>query len=204
MVAGVAVDYVEILDLVEMVFRRVRREDRTDTRVETATEDRRQTRLLEPVVVRPLPTVLEFRLIFRLVIRRVEIVHSALQARVHNGEILIRQSDVDHDVGGVLFEQGDQFGHVVCIDGGGFNAARAMQCVDGGGYRVGLCDCAAGEHNVGENGIGGHFVCNDGPYPAGADDDDFRHFSRMINDFIYAQKYRIYFAEPKKGLTFAP
>ena len=106
-VAAVAVQDVERVDLVEVVLLRIRREHLGDAGVEAAAEYRGESRLLEPLAVRPLPRVLEVRLFRRLVVGGVEVADARGETRVHDREVLIRERDVHHEVGTeVLDERG--------------------------------------------------------------------------------------------------
>ncbi len=72
-VARVAINNVEVMNFVEMVFCRVSRINAGNTGVETATQNGRNTGFLKSVAVGPLPFVLEFGFVFGLVIGRVEV-----------------------------------------------------------------------------------------------------------------------------------
>ena len=98
MVAAVAVEDVERLDRVEIVLLSVRGEDLRDAGVEAAAEDGGEAGLLEPLAVRPLPRVLEVRLLGRLVVGGVQVAHSRLEACVHYREVLVRKRDVHDEI----------------------------------------------------------------------------------------------------------
>ena len=115
-VAAVAVEDVERLDCVEIVLLRVGGEHLRDAGVEAAAEDRGKPRLLEPLAVRPLPGVLEVRLVRRLVVRGVEIGHPRLEARVHDCEILIGKRDVHDKIGLELADHRDEARRVHRVD----------------------------------------------------------------------------------------
>ena len=66
-------------------------------RVEAAAEERHEARPCN-VLVRPLPGVLELGDVARLVVGGVQVVHAGLQARVHDGQVLVGQRHVDHEV----------------------------------------------------------------------------------------------------------
>ena len=89
MVAGIAVDDVQVVYLVEMVLGGIGRVDARNARVEATAEDSRQAGLLEAVLVGPLPGVFEVCLVFRLIVGGVQIAASAGQACVHDGQVLI-------------------------------------------------------------------------------------------------------------------
>ncbi len=170
-VTGVAVHDVEVVDLVEVVLGRIGGEDRRHARIEAAAEDGRKSLGLEAVLVGPLPRILEVRLVLGLVIGRVEVVHAAFEAGVHDGEVLVGEGYIDHDVGTERAEQRAQVGHVVGIDLGGFHAAAADGRVNGIAFRFG----AAREHDVRENGIGGDLLRHHRTDASGADDQGFHN-----------------------------
>ena len=98
-VAGVAIDDVEILNLIEMMFGSVGGEDGGHTGVETATEYGAEPGLLETLAVCPLPGIFKVRLVFRLIVGGVEIVAPRLQTGLHDGEVLIREGEIHDEVG---------------------------------------------------------------------------------------------------------
>ena len=64
-------------------------EDARDTGVEATAEDSRQPCFLEALLIGPLPAVLKLRFVQRLIVRRVEVVDTGLQAGIHDMEILV-------------------------------------------------------------------------------------------------------------------
>ncbi len=166
-VTGVAIDDVEVMDFVEMMLGGIGGEDGRDARVETAAEDSGEPGSLEPVLISPLPRILEMR----LVIGRIEVIAPALEAGIHDGEVLVRQGDVDDDVGLERPEQFAQLGDAVGVDLRGLDPSPA----DGGGHGVAFGFGAAGEHHVGEDGIGGDLLRDDRPDTPRADNQGFTH-----------------------------
>ena len=75
-----------------------------------------QARLLEALLVGPLPLVLELGDVARLVVGGVEVVHAGLEAGVHQRQVLVGQGDVDQQVGLDALEQRDRLGDVVGVD----------------------------------------------------------------------------------------
>ena len=119
-VAGVAIDDIEVLYFVEVVLGGIGGEDAGHTRVKAAAEDGRQAGLLKALAVGPLPAVLEVCHVLGLVVSRIKIVDTALQTGFHDGKVLIGQGQVHHQFGLEVFEEGHQFVHVV-----GINLCRA-------------------------------------------------------------------------------
>ena len=72
-VAGVAVDNVEVLNLVKVMLGGISRVDARYARIETATEDGCQASLFKAVFEGPLPRIFKVCLVFRLVVGRVEV-----------------------------------------------------------------------------------------------------------------------------------
>ena len=98
MVAGVAVDDVGEVNLVEEPLLSVGAVDADDAGVEAAAQDRHDALRPKTLLVGPLPRVAELRLVAGLVIGRVEIVDARRQTGVHDREILVRQRQVDDNV----------------------------------------------------------------------------------------------------------
>ena len=105
-VAGVAVDDVEVLNLVELVLGSVGSIDAAHTRVEAAAEDRCQAGLTEAVPVGPLPAVFEVSLVLRLIVGRVEVAHATSEAGVHDRQVLIGEGQIDYQVGLAAVDEG--------------------------------------------------------------------------------------------------
>ena len=114
--AVVAVDDVDLVDLVEQELLRVGAINVRLARIEAAAQDRHDPLLGELLMIRPLILVGELGLVARLVVGGVHVVHAGLQARIHDGEILIRQRHVDDQVGLDLLDQRDRFLDVVGVD----------------------------------------------------------------------------------------
>ena len=127
--AAVAVDDVDVLDRVEQVLLGVRAVDVGDAGVEAGAEQRHQAALAEPVLVRPLPAVLELGDVGRLVVGGVEVGDPGLEAGVHQRQVLVRQRDVEQQVGALGLEQLDGLRDVVGVDLGDPDVA-ALQLLD--------------------------------------------------------------------------
>ena len=113
------------------------------------------------------------RFVFRLVIRRIEVIDAGAQAGVHDGKVLIGQRQIHDDVGAETFKERDELLHIVGIDLRGLYGRIS----DSFHYGVALGEGAAGYHDVGKDvGVLRHFVGGYGGYAAGADDKDFSHF----------------------------
>ena len=146
-VTGVAVNNVEILNLVEVMLCGISSEDACNTRVEATTENSGQASILETLLVSPLPRVLKVSLILRLVVGSVEIRATTCETSLHDCEVLIRQCKVDDQFRLVVIEESLELLHIIGIH---------LSCLD-----VGIADSldntvtlrlrAACNHEVGEN-----------------------------------------------------
>jgi hypothetical protein len=125
-VAGVAVDDVQLVDLVEEVLLGVGAVDVGHAGIENRAEQRHEG-LLEAVPIGPLPFVFELGLVRRLVVGGVEVVDPGLEAGVHEGQVLVGQGDVEHQVRLERLDQGHGLGDVVGIKGGCL--AMVRRCV---------------------------------------------------------------------------
>ena len=146
MVAGIAVDDVERVDLAEVMFERVGGVNIRHARIESAAEQRGESCVLELVLVSPLPVVFKLRHIARLVVCGVDVMHASFEAGVHDGEILVGQRHIDHDIRLEALQQLHEFRHVVRIHASGLN--RTLQL---GGDAVALRLRARGEHDLPEH-----------------------------------------------------
>ena len=173
MVTGVAVDDVEIVHLLEVVLGGISRIDAAHTRVETATQDGGEAGLLETLAVGPLPLVFILGLVERLIVGRVEVVDPTVQTGIHDGEVLIRQSHVDDNIGLVFLEQSHQLVYLVGIYPVGHNAFVAYSL----GNRIAFRLRAAGQHNLGKYiGVLRYLVRYHRSNATGADNKNFSHY----------------------------
>ena len=85
MVAGIAINDVEVMYLLEMVLCCSSSVDASHAWVESAAQDCGKASLLKTFAIGPLPAVFEVSLIARLIIGSVKIVHTTLQTCFHNG-----------------------------------------------------------------------------------------------------------------------
>ena len=114
-VAGIAIDDVEVVNFVKVMLCSVGGIYAAHTWVKTAAEYGCQTSLLEAVHVSPLPGVFEVCLVLGLVVRGVHIVYPACQAGIHDGEVLIGQCKVQTQLRLVCVEQRLQLLYIVGI-----------------------------------------------------------------------------------------
>jgi hypothetical protein len=175
-VATVDVDDVERADLVEVVLGQVGGEDVGRTGIEAGAEQRHQPGLLEPLLVDPLPLVLELRGVRWLVVGGVEVVHAGLEAGVHDGQVLVGQRDVDDQFRLHVAHQRNQLRHVVGVDPGGGDWPLDLR-----GDLLALGLVAARQHDIREDlGHLGALVGHDAANAAGTDDQYFRHLGISV------------------------
>ena len=193
-VAAVAVEDVDGVDGVELVLLGVGAVSLGHTRIEAAAQQRGQAGFLKLFGIGPLPAVIEvgretgllaallvdgapLRVVrvLRLVVGGVHVVDTAGQAGVHDGQILIGQGDVHHEVGLVALDEGDHFVHLVGVHLGGGDLGGSL----GGQFSrelVALGLGAAGDADLGEHfGDLAALVDGDGSHAAAADDQNFAH-----------------------------
>ena len=116
------------------------------------------------------------RLILRLVVGRVEIVATGLQASLHDREILVGQGEVHHQFGLEVVEEANELLHIVGIHLCGANIVAQPHVGNALGDRLALRFGAAGDHDFVENvTIFGDFDSGHRGYTAGADDENFSH-----------------------------
>ena len=193
-VAAVAVQNVDGVDFIEQVLLCVSAVRLRYTRVKAGAEQSGQTGLLKLFLVRPLPGVVKVRgkalvlaallvngaplrivSVLRLVVCRIHVVYAALEARIHDGQVLIRQRNVHHDVRLVLVNERAQLVHVVRIHLGGadLGCGRAVQLLLN---RVALALGAGRDHNFLENvAVLAALVDNYAGYTAAADNQCSSH-----------------------------
>ena len=133
-VAAVAVQNVDGVDGIELVLFGVGAVRLGHTRVKAAAQQGGQTGFLELFGVGPLPAVIKvgreagflaallvdgapLRVVgvLGLIVGGVHVVDAAGKAGVHDGQILIRQGDVHHEIRLVSLDQGDDLFHLVCV-----------------------------------------------------------------------------------------
>ena len=93
-VAAVAVEDVDVVDLIKFMFESVSGEYAGNTRVKAAAQQCSDASLFKAFTVSPLPAVLKFCSIFWLIVCSIYIVGLGCKAGIHDGQILIWQSEV--------------------------------------------------------------------------------------------------------------
>ena len=193
-VTAVAVQDVDGVNGVELVLLGVGTVGLGDARVKAAAQQGSQAGFLELLGVGPLPAVIKvgretgllaallvdgapFGVIgvLRLVVGGVHVVDAAGKAGVHDGQVLIGQGDVHHEVGLVSLDEGDHLLSLVGVhlSGGDFSRGLGGQLCS---QLVALCLGAAGNADLGKH--FGHLaalVDGNGGHAAAADDQNFAH-----------------------------
>ena len=138
MVAAVAVQDVDGVDGVKLVLLGVGAVGLGHAGVEAAAQQSGEAGLLKLLPVGPLPGVVEVGReslllaalligglplglldVLGLVVGGVHVVDAALQAGVHDGQVLVGQGNVHHQVGLVVLDEGHHFLHLVGVHLGG-------------------------------------------------------------------------------------
>ena len=114
-IAAIHVYNIQFPDFIEMMFGQPGCEHIGCTGIESGPQQGHQPGLAELFLVRPLPFIFEFGRVPGLIVGGIQIVHAALQTGVHDGQVLIGQRDVDHQVRLFGGYQCRQFGDVVRI-----------------------------------------------------------------------------------------
>ncbi len=96
MVTRVTIDYIQIVQLIEMMFGSIRCIYTGYTRIKSATQDCSYAFLFKLVVISPLPAIFKFSLIFWFIVCRVEVVNTCLQTGVHYWQVLVGQCYIDN------------------------------------------------------------------------------------------------------------
>ena len=155
MVTGIAIDNIQILDLIEMMFGCISCINTRYSRIKSTTQDGRQASLFETLFVGPLPAILVFSLIQRLIIGRIQIADTIFQTRIHDMQVLIRQCQVHHQIRLERLEQSHQLIHIVCIHLSGFD----RYILNVSSNLVALALRTTGHHNIRESvGIHGNLL----------------------------------------------
>ena len=169
MVAAVTVQDVDGVDGVELVLLGVGAVGLSHAGIKAAAQQGGESGLLELLPVGPLPGVVEvgreslllaalligglpLRLlnVLGLVVGGVHVIDAALQAGVHDGQILVGQGDVHHQVGLAALNEDDRFCHLVGVHlgSGDLGGSLARQL---GGQLVTLGLGAAGDAQFGKH-----------------------------------------------------
>ena len=147
-VAGIAIYYVKVLYLLEVVLRGVGGKDACHPGVEAAAKNGSETGFLETLAVCPLPRILKMCLVLGLVVSSVKVVAAAGKTRIHNGQVLIGQRKVYHQLGLEGTEELLQLLHVVGIYLRGLNVHIVTRLMNVGNYLVALLLTAARYHKL--------------------------------------------------------
>ena len=114
-VTAVAVQNVDIIDFVKVVLLGIGAEYASYAGIKAAAQQSRDASLFETFPIRPLPLVFKLCRIFRLVVCGVHIIGLGGKTSVHNGQILIGECHIDHNVRLFLFNQSDQLVYIIGI-----------------------------------------------------------------------------------------
>ena len=114
-VAAVAVQNIDVVNLVKIVLLCIGRENAGYARVKAAAQNSADAGLFEFLAVSPLPFILKLCRVQRLIVGSINIVRFGGKAGVHDNQILIGKCQVQNDIGIVFVDDGNQLVHVVGI-----------------------------------------------------------------------------------------
>ncbi|MNO59557.1 hypothetical protein D3C76_501470 [compost metagenome] len=114
-VACIRINNINRVDFVKIMLLRISCEHAGYAWVKAAAEQRGNSGLFESFLIRPLPGIFKFRGILRFVVGGIDIVHSRCQAGIHNGQVLIWESDINHDIRLEALDQFNYLVRVICI-----------------------------------------------------------------------------------------
>ena len=97
-ISGITIYDIQILNFIEVMFGSISGKDRRYARIESTSQNSGQSFFFKAFMVCPLPAIFEMCFIFRLVISRIQIVHSGFQTSFHNRQVLIRKSNINHNI----------------------------------------------------------------------------------------------------------
>ncbi len=95
---GVAVQDIQVMNLVEKVFLRVRGKYVCYARVEAGTKDCDKTFFFKSIMVSPLPAILKVSNIRGFIIGGIHIMDPRFQTRIHDVQILIGEGEIEDNI----------------------------------------------------------------------------------------------------------
>ncbi len=116
MIAAVAIENIDVVDFVKMMFERICGKYSRHAGIEAASQKCADSRFFEFFAVCPLPFVFEFCRVFRFIVCRIHIVYLCFQTGIHDFKILVGQSKIQYHVGTEFFDERDKFIDVVRVD----------------------------------------------------------------------------------------
>lgn len=171
-IAAVDVDDIERVDFIKVMLQRPGSENIRHTGIEAGTEQCREPCLGEFFLIGPLPRVFEFCHIGGLVVGGIEVIDAGGKTSVHEGQILVREGDVEKKIGLERVQVSGGGGDIIGIErGGGYGHAGAFENRSGDGIALGFG--AGGESDFCENGGDlGAFVSDHATDSARSDDEN--------------------------------
>ena len=115
MIAAVAVQDINVMDLVKLMLQGIGGKYAGNPGIEAAAQQSGNAGLLKALPVGPLPAVLKFCRVLRLIVGGIHVIGFRSQTGVHNGQILVGQGQIQHHVRLLLFNQGDKLLHLVRV-----------------------------------------------------------------------------------------
>ncbi len=191
MITGIAVDNVDILNLIQQAFLLgIGAHDICNARIKAAAENGGNAFLYKPILIGPLPTIFELGDITRLIVCCIHVMRAGFEACIHDRQVLIGQGHIDHQVGFDLVDEGDGLGDIIGIDLSDIDWRLAQF----GDVFTGD-EAAAGQRDMLERfSVHGAFLRDDRPRRASADDQNSIHFrvGHRISPFKQSSKFSLY------------
>ena len=181
-ITSIAVNDIQVLNLLEVMLGSISCIDTGYAGVETTPQDGAKTSPLETLAVSPLPAVFKVSLILRLVVGGIHIVTTCLQASLHDGEVLIRQSQVDNQLGFVGTHKLDQLLYAISIHLSSLNLCAILLVQHISQVNTFLF-CTTGNHHLCEHiTVLAYLVCSHCGYTASTDN---KYSSHSIFYLLY-------------------
>ena len=115
MISAIAVQNINIVDLIKIMFQSICREYPCHSRIKSTSQQRCNSCFFVFFTVCPLPFVLKFCSIFRFIICSIYIINSCGKTCIHNCKILIWKRQIQYHIRFFFFDQSNQFFCVVSI-----------------------------------------------------------------------------------------
>ncbi|MNZ87763.1 hypothetical protein D3C78_1066340 [compost metagenome] len=116
MITSIGVYNINGMNLIKIVLLSVSCEHARYTWIKSTTKQRGKACFFESFFVSPLPRVFKFRCILWFIIGSIHIVHSCCQARIHDCQVLIWESDINNDIRLKALDQFNDFVRIICIE----------------------------------------------------------------------------------------
>ena len=161
MITRVAINDIDVMDLIKQVFLRVGTVNIGLTGIKTAAKNGGDAGFFEFILIRPLPFIFEFGFVDRFVIGGVHVMGFGFKTCVHDREVLVRERHIDNKIRFDVIDECNGVGDVIRVKFGNADVYAVFIFTDFLDFFT-FGDCTAGEVNGCEN-IAIHcaFLCDD-------------------------------------------